>query len=173
PVLFEPSAALGLLSELVSAASGEALYRSGSFLKDGIDSSLFPAHVELAEDPFVERGMASRCFDSDGIPGWRRKVVEEGRLRGFFLGLYSARRLNLPPTGNGHGPHNLVLSSTRTRPGDDFAAMVGKLHRGLLVTEMVGGGVNRLTGDFSRGAKGFWVENGEIRFPVGGITIAS
>ncbi|WP_186092962.1 TldD/PmbA family protein [Burkholderia gladioli] len=173
PVLFEPSAALGLLSELVSAASGEALYRSGSFLKDGIDSSLFPAHVELAEDPFVERGMASRCFDSDGIPGWRRKVVEEGRLRGFFLGLYAARRLNLPPTGNGHGPHNLVLSSTRTRPGDDFAAMVGKLHRGLLVTEMVGGGVNRLTGDFSRGAKGFWVENGEIRFPVGGITIAS
>lgn len=173
PVLFDPLASLGLLSELVSSTSGDVLYRSGSFLNDGIDASLFPPHVQLVEDPFVERGMASRCFDSDGIAGLRRKVVDDGRLRGFFLGLYAARRLKLPPTGNGHGPHNLVMSSTRTRPGDDFAAMLKKLHRGLLVTEMVGGGVNRLTGDFSRGAKGFWVENGEIRFPVGGITIAS
>ena len=173
PVLFEPSASLGLLAELVSSASGDALYRSGSFLKDDIDSSLFPPHVQLDEDPFVKRGMASRCFDSDGIPGGRRKVVEDGRLRGLFLGLYAARRLNLTPTGNGYGPHNLEMRSTRTRPGDDFAAMLRKLHRGLLVTEMVGGGVNRLTGDFSRGAKGFWVEDGEIRFPVSGITIAS
>ncbi|WMY12678.1 TldD/PmbA family protein [Paraburkholderia phenoliruptrix] len=173
PVLFEPSASLELLSELVSLASGDALYRSGSFLKDGIDSPLFPPHVQLDEDPFVKRGMASRCFDSDGIAGLRRKVVEDGCLRGFFLGLYAARRLNLTPTGNGYGAHNLKMSSTRTGPRDDFAAMLRKLHCGLLVTEMVGGGLNRLTGDFSRGAKGFWVENGEIRFPVRGITIAS
>ncbi|WLE61904.1 metallopeptidase TldD-related protein [Burkholderia plantarii] len=173
PVLFEPSAALGLLSDLVSAVSGDALYRSGSFLRGCLDAPLFPSHVRLREDPFAKRGMASRCFDSDGIAGRRRSVVEDGCLRGYFLGLYAARRLNLAPTGNGYGPHNLEISSTRTRAEDDFAAMLGMLHRGLLVTEMVGGGVNALTGDVSRGAKGFWVENGEIRFPVSGITIAS
>lgn len=173
PVLFEASASVELLSELVSLASGDALDRGGSFLKGGIDSPVFPPHVQLSEDPFIRRGMASRCFDSDGIPGLRRAVVEDGRLKGYFLGLYAARRLKLTPTGNGYGPHNLELSSTQARPGDDFTAMMRRLHRGLVVTQMVGGGVNRLTGDFSRGAKGFWVENGEIRFPVGGITIAS
>ncbi|MFY4709244.1 metallopeptidase TldD-related protein [Burkholderia glumae] len=173
PVLFEPSAALGLLGDLVSAASGDALYRSGSFLRNGIDAPLFPSHVQLREEPFLKRGMASRCFDCDGIAGQSRSVVEEGCLRGFFLGLYAARRLNLAPTGNGYGPHNLEMRSTHTQAADDFAAMLGRLHRGLLVTEMVGGGVNPSTGDVSRGAKGFWVENGEIQFSVSGITIAS
>ncbi|WP_245965097.1 TldD/PmbA family protein [Trinickia dinghuensis] len=172
-VLFEPTAALGLLGELVSAASGDALYRTGSFLKDRLGASLFPEHIHVSEDPFLKRGMGSRCFDSDGIPGSRRMLVQDGRLQGYFLGLYAARRLGLQPTGNGYGPHNLEVRSTRTSDEDDFGRMLGKLNRGLVVTEMVGGGVNRLTGDFSRAAKGFWVENGAIQFPVTGVTLAS
>ncbi len=100
-------------------------------------------------------------------------VVKDGCLQGYFLGLYAARRLGVQPTGNGYGPHNLEVGSTLTANGDDFTGMLKKLSRGLVVTEMVGGGVNRLTGDFSRAAKGFWVENGVIQFPVAGITLAS
>lgn len=172
-ILFEPAAAVSLLGEFVAAASGEALYRSASFLGKRLDTPLFGGHIRIGEDPFVARGMASRYYDADGVGGSRRLVVEDGVLRGFFLGLYAARRLGMTPTGNGFGPHNLDVRSTRTMPGDDFATMLAKLDRGLLVTEMAGGGVNRLTGDFSRAAKGFWVENGEIQFPVTGVTVAS
>ncbi|AJW97052.1 metallopeptidase TldD-related protein [Burkholderia gladioli pv. gladioli] len=172
-VLFEPSAVMSLIGELVSAASGDALYRTGSFLKDRLGAAIFPAHLNVREDPFVKRGMASRLYDGDGISGSRRWIVEEGTLQAYFLGLYAARRLNMAPTGNGAGAHNLEVISTMTTAADDFAAMLRKLRNGLLVTEMAGGGVNRLTGDFSRAAKGFWVENGEIRFPVAGITLAS
>jgi PmbA protein len=172
-ILFEPAAALSLLGEFVAAASGDALYRSASFLRERLETPVFADHIRIDEDPFVVRGMASRYHDADGIGGSKRLVVEDGVLRGYFLGLYSARRLGMAPTGNGYGPHNLDVRSTRTAPGDDFAAMLAKLDRGLLVTEMAGGGVNRLTGDFSRAAKGFWVEHGAIQFPVTGVTIAS
>ncbi|MGF6573691.1 PmbA protein [Paraburkholderia sp. GAS333] len=172
-VLFEPSAAMALVGELIGAASGDALYRTGSFLKDRLGAAIFPAHISVLEDPFVKRGMASRLYDGDGVSGQHRWIIENGTLQGYFLGLYAARRLNKTPTGNGAGAHNLVVSSTQTTPADDFAAMLDKLGNGLLVTEMVGGGVNRLTGDFSRAVKGFWVENGQIQFPVAGITLAS
>ncbi|KER69985.1 peptidase U62 [Burkholderia cepacia] len=173
PVLFEPTAALSLLAEFVSAASGDALYRTGSFLTGRLGTRIFSDHVQISEDPFIMRGMASRCFDSDGIAVSRRQVVEDGVLRGYFLGLYAARRLSMAPTGSGWGPHNLEVRSAKTGGEDGIEAMLARLDRGLLVTEMVGGGVNRLTGDFSRAARGFWVENGQIRFPVTGITLAS
>lgn len=172
-VLFEATAALGLLLELVNAASGDALYRGGSFLRDRLGTEVFPGHIQVCEDPFVRRAMASRCFDSDGIPGAKRAVVKDGCLEGYFLSLYAARRLGLQPTGNGYGPHNLRILSTQTEKDHDFSQMLKKLDRGLVVAEMAGGGVNRLTGDFSRAVKGFWVENGEIQFPVTGVTLAS
>jgi PmbA protein len=173
PVLFEPMAAISLLAEFVNAASGESLYRTGSFLTGRLGMRLFPDHVQVVEDPFLPRGMASRCFDADGLAVSRRSVVEDGVLRGYFLGLYSARRLSMAPTGNGWGPHNLELRSENTYREDGVNAMLEMLDRGLLVTDMVGSGVNRVTGDFSRAVEGFWVENGQIQFPVTGITVAS
>ena len=172
-VLFEPTAALDLLDEFVAAASGDALWRSGSFLADRLGERLFPEHVEIREDPYLKRAMASRCFDFDGIAGLQRDVIGGGCLQGYFLDLYAARRLGMQSTGNGYGAHNLEIRSARTEESDDFDAMLKKLNRGLLVTEMIGGGVNRLTGGFSRAAKGFWVEDGAIRFPVSGVTLAS
>lgn len=172
-VLLEPMAAIGLIAELVTAVSGDALYRTGSFLKDRLGTALFPPHVQIDEDPFLKRAMASRCFDSDGIAGARRMVVQDGCLQGFFLALYSARRLGLAPTGHGYGPHNLRIRSRLTARDDDFNTMLKKLNRGLVVRETVGVGVNRLTGDFSCAAQGFWVENAEVQFPVTGITLAS
>ena len=173
PVLFEPTAAISLLAEFVNAASGDALYRTGSYLTGRLDTPIFSDHIQVSEDPFIPRGMASRCFDSDGIAVSRRSVVEDGVLRGYFLGLYAARRLGMTPTGNGWGPHNLEVRSVKTGSEQGHEAMLERLGRGLFVTEMAGGGVNRLTGDFSRAAKGFWVEDGRIRFPVTGITLAS
>ncbi|MEK7912875.1 TldD/PmbA family protein [Burkholderia contaminans] len=172
-VLFEPLAAMSLLGEFVNAASGDALYRTGSYLTHRLGTRIFADHIQVYEDPFVQKGMASRCFDSDGVAVSRRSVVEAGVLRGYFLGLYAARRLGMAPTGNGRGPHNLEVRSAKTANSDGIDTMLERLGRGLFVTEMAGGGVNRLTGDFSRAAKGFWVENGQISFPVTGITIAS
>jgi len=172
-VLFEPMAAMGLLREFVGAASGNALYRSGSFLKDRVGTRLFPEDISVFEDPFVRRGMSSRCFDGDGISVSQRNVIERGVLKGYFLGLYAARRLKMNPTGSGYGPHNLEVRSERSLATDDFSSMLSKLGRGLLVTDLVGGGVNRLNGDFSRAARGFWVEGGQIQFAVSGVTLAS
>ncbi|WP_433695434.1 TldD/PmbA family protein [Paraburkholderia phenoliruptrix] len=173
PVLFEPMAAMSLLREFVGAASGDALYRSGSFLTDRIGSALFPEHVSVFEDPFVMRGMSSRCFDGDGIPAAQRTVIDRGVLKGYFLGLYAARRLKMSPTGNGYGPHNLEVRSGRSDSTGGLRSMLSRLDRGLFVTDLVGGGVNRLNGDFSRAARGFWVEGGEIQFAVSGVTLAS
>ncbi|WP_395062477.1 TldD/PmbA family protein [Paraburkholderia silvatlantica] len=172
-VLFEPLAAMSLLREFVGAASGDALYRSGSFLKDRIGAALFPEDVSVFEDPFVKRGMSSRCFDGDGISVSRRTVIDRGVLKGYFLGLYAARRLKMNPTGSGYGPHNLEVRSEHSDATDGLQSMLSKLGRGLFVTDLVGGGVNRLNGDFSRAARGFWVEGGEIQFAVSGVTLAS
>ena len=172
PVLFESPMAAGLLGTFVQAVSGGALYRKSSFLLDSLGKRVFPAHLDIFEDPFVRGGKGSSPFDDEGVRVRARQVVERGRVMGYFLSSYTARKLGMRTTGNAGGSHNLVLSSRHTRPGDDLPTMIRKLGRGLLVTELMGQGVNYVTGDYSRGASGFWVENGEIAYPVHEITIA-
>jgi PmbA protein len=172
PVLFEAPLACGLLGAFVQAASGGALYRRASFLVDALGQPLFAPHVTLHEDPYTPRGSGSAPFDEEGVCGQVRDVVAGGVLDGYFLSTYSARKLGMKSTGNAGGSYNLRLVSSLTRPGDDFPAMLGKLGRGLLVTEMIGQGVNPVTGDYSRGAAGFWVESGAIAYPVEEITVA-
>ena len=172
PVLFEAPLAAGLLGAYVQATSGGALYRKSSFLLDSLGQRIFPAHVDIAEDPFVLGGKGSSPFDSEGVRVQARQVVDAGRVQGYFLASYSARKLGMRTTGNAGGSHNLVMSSRQTRSSDDLDAMLRKLGTGLFVTELMGQGVNYVTGDYSRGASGFWVENGEIAFAVQEITIA-
>jgi PmbA protein len=172
PVLFEAPLACGLLGNFVQAASGGALYRKASFLVDGLDKPLFAPHIAVHEDPHVPRGSGSSPFDEEGVRGLRRDVVDAGRLTGFFLSTYSARKLGMRTTGNAGGSHNLELRSSVTRAGDDFAGLLKRMDTGLLVTELIGQGVNYVTGDYSRGAAGFWVQGGKIRYPVEEITIA-
>ena len=172
PVLFEAPLACGLLGSFVQAASGGSLYRKASFLVDGLDKPLFAPHVSIHEDPYVPCGIGSGPFDEEGVRGHRRDVVAGGVLRGYFLSTYSARKLGMRSTGNAGGAYNLELRSALTGPGDDFEAMLRKLGTGLLVTELIGQGINYVTGDYSRGASGFWVKGGEIAYPVEEITIA-
>jgi PmbA protein len=172
PILFEAPLACGLLGSFVQAASGGALYRKASFLLDALGQPLFADHISVHDDPYVPRGAGSSPFDEEGVRGQRRAVIAGGVLQGYFLSSYSARKLGMKTTGNAGGSHNLQLHSTRTRPQDDFAAMLRKLDTGLLVTELIGQGVNYVTGDYSRGASGFWVEHGEIQYAVEEITIA-
>jgi PmbA protein len=172
PVLLEAPVACGMLGNFVQAASGGALYRKASFLVDGLGKALFSDHVTVREDPFLPRGMGSGPFDEEGVRGMARDVVENGVLAGYFLSCYSARKLGMRSTGNAGGSHNLRLISSRTRPTDDFPAMLRALGTGLLVTELIGMGVDYVNGDYSRGASGFWVENGKILYPVEEITIA-
>jgi len=171
-VLFESPLAAGLLGSFVQAVSGGALYRKSSFLADSLGRQVFPRHIDIAEDPFVLQGKGSSPFDDEGVRVAPRKVVEGGRVAGYFLSSYSERKLGMRTTGNAGGSHNLTLLSRRTRPGDDLSAMLKKLGTGLFVTDLMGQGVNYVTGDYSRGAGGFWVENGEIAYPVQEITIA-
>ncbi|QNP59390.1 metalloprotease PmbA [Paenacidovorax monticola] len=172
PVLFESPLAAGLLGGFVQAVSGGALYRKSSFLLDSLGKPVFPKHIDIEEDPFVLGGKGSSPFDEEGVRVQRRKVVHAGRVEGYFLSSYSARKLGMQTTGNAGGSHNLALTSRRTQAGDDLDAMLKKLGTGLFVIELMGQGVNYVTGDYSRGASGFWVENGEIAFPVHEITIA-
>jgi len=172
PVLFESPLAAGLLGGFVQAVSGGALYRRSTFLLDSLGKKVFPKHIDITEDPHVLRGKGSSPFDEEGVRTTARKVVDAGRVEGYFLSTYSARKLGMKTTGNAGGSHNLVLSSRLTRPGDDLPEMLRKLGTGLFVIELMGQGVNYVTGDYSRGASGFWVENGEIAFPVEEITIA-
>jgi PmbA protein len=172
PVLFESPLAAGLLGSFVQAISGGALYRKSSFLLDSLGKQVLPKHIDIAEDPFVRRGKGSSPFDDEGVRVQARQVVEAGCVQGYFLGSYSARKLGMKTTGNAGGSHNLTLTSRLTRAGDDLDAMLEKLGTGLFVTELMGSGVNYVTGDYSRGASGFWVEKGRIAFPVHEITIA-
>jgi PmbA protein len=172
PVLFESPLAAGLLGAFVQAISGGALYRKSSFLLDSLGKRVLPAHIDIFEDPFVKRGKGSSPFDDEGVRVKARQVVEAGRVQGYFLSSYSARKLGMKTTGNAGGSHNLTLHSRHTRPGDDLDAMLQKLGTGLFVTELMGSGVNYVTGDYSRGASGFWVERGRIAYPVHEITIA-
>ena len=172
PVLFESPLAAGLVGSFVQAISGGALYRKSSFLLDSLGKVVLPKHIDLLEDPFVLQGKGSSPFDDEGVRVQARAVVEAGRVQGYFLSSYSARKLGLQTTGNAGGSHNLVFRSRQTRPSDDLDAMLEKLGTGLFVTELMGQGVNYVTGDYSRGASGFWVEKGRIAFPVQEITIA-
>ncbi|HEX5698914.1 MAG TPA: metalloprotease PmbA [Rhodoferax sp.] len=172
PVLFESPLAAGLLGSFVQAVSGGALYRKSSFLLDSLGKPVFPKHIDILEDPFIKRGKGSSPFDDEGVRVQARSVVEAGKVQGYFLGSYSARKLGMKTTGNAGGSHNLTLTSRLTRAGDDLEAMLQHLGTGLFVTELMGSGVNYVTGDYSRGASGFWVENGRIAYPVHEITIA-
>jgi PmbA protein len=172
PVLFESTLASGLLGAYVQATSGGALYRKSSFLLDSLGRQVLPEHIDVVEDPHVPRGKGSAPFDDEGVLTRARTVVDAGQVQGYFLSSYSARKLGLRTTGNAGGSQNLTLRSRRTEPGDDLDAMLRKLHRGLFVIELMGQGVNYVTGDYSRGAAGFWVENGRIAYPVHEVTIA-
>jgi len=172
PVLFESPLAAGLLGGLVNALSGGALYRKSSFLLDSMGTPVLPRHVQVSEDPFVLRGKGSSPFDEEGVQTQARQVIRDGVVEGYFLSSYSARKLGMRTTGNAGGSHNLVLSSNLTQAQDDLKAMLKKLGTGLFVIELMGQGVNYVTGDYSRGASGFWVEKGEIAYPVQEITIA-
>ncbi len=172
PVLFESPVAAGLLGGFVQAVSGGALYRKSTFLLDSLGKRVFPKHIDILEDPHELRGKGSSPFDDEGVTTRARRVVDAGRVQGYFLSTYSGRKLGMPTTGNAGGSHNLVMRSRLTQAGDDLDAMLKKLGTGLFVTEMMGQGVNYVTGDYSRGASGFWVENGHIAFPVQEITIA-
>ena len=173
PVLFEAPIASGLLGSFVSAVSGGSLYRKSSFLLDQLDQQIFAPHINITDVPDIRKGLASSPFDDEGVQTQRRVIVENGVLRGYFLGSYSARKLGLRTTGNAGGNHNLILKPSGGQSGElDFAGLLKAMSRGLLVTELLGQGVNAVTGDYSRGAAGFWVEHGEIQYPVQEITIA-
>jgi len=172
PVLFESTLAAGLLGAYVQATSGGALYRKSSFLIDSLGKKVLADHLSVDEDPHVRRGKGSAPFDDEGVATRARKIVDAGRLEGYFLSTYSARKLGMKTTGNAGGSHNLTLNSRLTKPGDDLDAMLAKLGTGLFVIELMGQGVNYVTGDYSRGAAGFWVENGRIVHPVEEVTVA-
>lgn len=168
PVLFENRLATGLIGNLVSAVSGPNLYREASFLRDAMGQQLFPDFVTIDEQPHLPRALGSAPFDAEGVATRRRLLVDRGVLQGYVLDGYSARRLKMAPTGHAGGIHNLIVSDQ----GLDLDALLRQMGTGLLVTDLMGFGVNLLTGDYSRGAAGFWVEGGAISHPVEEITIA-
>ena len=168
PVLFEANLASGLISSLISAISGGSLYRKSSFLLDSLGKPIASSLLNIEELPHIKKGNASSPFDNEGVATQSRKLVQNGVLQGYVLGSYSARKLGMQTTGNAGGSHNLVVAST----GENFEQLLQKMGTGLLVTEVLGHGLNMVTGDYSRGAAGFWVENGAIAYPVEEITIA-
>jgi len=168
PVVFEAPVATGLIGHYVNATSGGSLYRKSSFLLDSLGQSVFAPRISIREEPHLARGQASAPFDDEGVATRPRDVVREGVVQGYFLGSYSARKLGLVSTGNAGGNHNLVVA----HGDDDLPALLRRMGRGVLVTELLGQGVNPVTGDYSRGAAGYWVEDGAIAYPVEEITIA-
>lgn len=168
PVIFEAPLATALIGSFVHAISGGALYRKTSFLIDSLGKQLFPDFVQISERPHIRGGFASSPFDDDGVATHDRDVVKNGVLQGYFLSTYSARKLGMQTTGNAGGAHNLLVQPGR----HDLNGLLREMGSGLLVTELLGQGVNYVTGDYSRGAAGYWVEKGEIAYPVEEITIA-
>ena len=168
PVLFEAPLAAGLISSLVGAISGGNLYRKSSFLLDSLGKTVASPLLTIEELPHVKKGVASSSFDSEGVATHARKLVENGVLQGYVLGSYSARKLGMQTTGNAGGSHNLIVQPT----GENFEQLLQKMGTGLLVTEVLGHGLNMVTGDYSRGAAGYWIKNGVIAHPVEEITIA-
>ena len=168
PVIFAAEEARGLLGHFTGAIAGGSIYRKSSFLVDQLGKKIFPDFVQIAEQPHLDFGLGSVAFDDDGVLTRPNVFIEDGILRSYALGIYSSRKLGMQTTGNGGGIHNLTI-----KPGQkDLAALLKTMGTGLLVTELMGQGVNIMTGDYSRGAGGYWVENGEIQYPVHEITIA-
>ena len=168
PVIFSSRISSGLLASFISAISGSNLYRKNSFLLDSIGEQVFPEFIRIYEQPHLSGALGSAAFDSEGVPTRPNVFVDKGRIHQYVLGSYSARRMGLETTANGDGVHNLTVDPT----AGDLSELLKQMGTGLLVTELMGQGINGLTGDYSRGASGFWVENGEIQFPVEGVTIA-
>ena len=171
PVIFEAPIAVGLIGSLVQASSGGALYRRSSFLLDSLGKQVMPKHIDLFELPHLKRMSGSAPFDEEGVRTKARSVISKGELQGYFLSIYSARKLGMQTTGNAGGAHHLKLHSMHT-PSGGLPGLLKEMGTGLLVTELMGQGVNYVTGDYSRGAFGYWVENGIIQHPVEEITIA-
>ena len=168
PVIYEAPVASSLLGHFISAISGGALYRKASFLLDHLDKKIFPEFVRIHEQPLIVGGMGSAAFDGEGVATSARDIVSDGILRGYVLGSYSARRLDMQTTGNAGGVHNLTIDT-----GDqNLEQMISSIDEGFLVTELIGFGINNVTGDYSRGAAGLWIENGEIAYPVEEVTVA-
>ena len=168
PVLYESGIASSLMGHFVAAVSGGSLYRKSTYLLDSLGKAVFAPIVQIADLPLIPKALASGAFDEEGVATQARDIVKDGVVQGYFLASYSARKLGMKTTGNAGGNHNLIMRDT----GEDFAALLKKMNRGLLVTELMGQGVNAVTGDYSRGAAGFWVEDGVITYPVQEITIA-
>ncbi len=168
PVLFAPELATGLFSHFIAAISGGNLYRKASYLEDALGQTLFPEWLSLDERPHIPRALGSASYDGDGLATYAKPFVENGRLISYVLSTYSGRKLGMPSTANAGGVHNMFVSHGE----EDQAALLRRMGRGLLVTELMGQGLNLVTGDYSRGAGGYWVENGEIQFPVQEVTIA-
>ncbi|MFH1657757.1 MAG: PmbA protein [Rhodocyclaceae bacterium] len=168
PIILEAPLAGGLLGSLVHAASGGALYRKSSFLLDQLGKKIMPDFINIAERPHIKCGLGSASFDSDGVATRDRDVVSNGVLQGYFLSTYTARKLGMQTTANAGGSHNLIIESGEL----GLEGLMAKMGRGLLVTELLGHGINYVTGDYSRGAAGFWIEDGKIAYPVEEITIA-
>jgi PmbA protein len=168
PVLFAPELATGLFGHFIAAISGGNLYRKASYLEDALGQTLFPEWLSLDERPHIPRALGSATYDGDGLATYAKPFVENGRLLSYVLSTYSGRKLGMPSTANAGGVHNLFVS----HGNEDQAALIRRMGRGLLVTELMGQGLNLVTGDYSRGAGGYWVENGEIQFPVQEVTIA-
>jgi PmbA protein len=169
PVIFNAEIASSVIGNFVAAIEGTNLYRKTSFLIDHLQKPVFANHINIAEDPYILRGLGSSPFDAEGVKLSRNDLVKDGILQHYVLDSYSARKLKMKTTGNAGGIHNLIV-----QPGSlDFEGLLKKMNTGLLVTELMGGGVNIVTGDYSRGVFGYWVENGNIQYPVTGVTIAS
>lgn len=168
PVLFEAPVASGLFSAFITAISGGSLYRRASFLLDKLGEEVFSRHINIHERPHIPRALGSAAFDNDGVATREHSIVKNGILESYVLSGYSARKLNLQTTGNAGGIHNLVVEGH----GENLESLLKKMGTGFLITDMIGFGVNQVTGDYSRGASGFWVENGEISFPVEEVTVA-
>ena len=169
PILLVPELARGLINHFTSAISGSAQYRKASFLLDAVDTQVFPEFLQLVEHPFEPQALGSANYDGEGVAVAQGALVSDGVIQNYLLDSYAARKLGLQSTGHASGVHNLAVNNT----GKTFVECLKTMHQGLLVTELMGHGVNNVTGDYSRGAAGFWVENGEIQYPVEEITIAA
>jgi PmbA protein len=171
-VLFDAPLSSGLLGSFVQAVSGNSLYKKLSFLNQSIGESIFSPHIQVHENPFLRGAIGSAPFDDEGVKVNKRNIVENGTVLEYFLSSYSAKRLKMKTTGNAGGSHNLRMYSSATLPTDNLDQMLEKLDTGFFVTELMGQGVNGVTGDYSKGASGFWVEKGKIVYPVSEVTIA-
>ena len=169
PVIFEAPVARGLFSAFITAISGGALYRRASFLLDKLGEQVFAPQVQIEEQPHLPKQLGSAPFDNDGMATRRKQLVRDGVLESYVLSAYSARKLGLPPTGNAGGVHNLMVQVSE----QDLEALIRQMDTGFLITDMIGFGVNQITGDYSRGASGFWIERGELQYPVEEVTVAA